>query len=159
MTHPKARPLTRRPYWQVGLTPRVLGLLVAAMTGSSTYGATIYLCRNYGGGEFWSNAHCSRQSALIVRLTTVPDGMPFDQQVNLAQAAKAEGERLAAPAQQQAPTMPPGSTADVSECAALDARIRSLDAQARQPHNGRVQDQIAASRKAARDRQFALRCR
>lgn len=45
--------------------------------------ATIYLCRAYGGGEFWSSDHCNKRSALIVRMASVPDGMPFEQQVQI----------------------------------------------------------------------------
>lgn len=45
--------------------------------------ATIYLCRAHGGGEFWSAEHCHKRSASIVRMASVPDGMPFEQQVRL----------------------------------------------------------------------------
>ena len=44
---------------------------------------TIYLCRAYSGGTFWASNHCRQHNALIERIVTVPDGMPFDQQVDL----------------------------------------------------------------------------
>jgi len=47
--------------------------------------ATIYRCRSYGGGHFWSASHCQQHKALIDRIASVPDGMPFDQQVAVAQ--------------------------------------------------------------------------
>jgi len=52
---------------------------------------TIYRCKAYLGGIFWSSAHCGAQQALIDRMVTVPAGMPFEQQVQIA-----EGQRVAA---------------------------------------------------------------
>lgn len=51
-------------------------------------GVTIYLCKAYSGGSFWSSAHCGTQQALIDRMATVPNGMPFDQQVQIAEAQR-----------------------------------------------------------------------
>lgn len=45
-----------------------------------------------------------------------------------------------------------------AECTELDNRIAHLDAMARQPQSGYMQDWIRAQRKAIRDRQFAIRC-
>jgi hypothetical protein len=44
------------------------------------------------------------------------------------------------------------------ECEELDKRIASLDAMARQPQSGGMQDWIKDQRKAVRDRQFAIHC-
>lgn len=44
------------------------------------------------------------------------------------------------------------------ECAELDKRIASLDAMARQPQSGYMQDWIKERRKSVRDRQFAIHC-
>jgi len=52
---------------------------------AATTPGTIYRCRSYGGQLFWSQAHCQQQRALIDRIASVPPGMPFDQQVTLAQ--------------------------------------------------------------------------
>ena len=118
---------------------------------------SIYLCKAYSGGVFWSQAHCRVHNALIESIVSVPESLPFDQQVNLAQ-------------QQRNPT-PAGSTTTVntvaersaaenrlSECKNLDARITQLDSMARQPQSGQTQDWIRGERKTARDRQFSLRC-
>lgn len=133
--------------------------LAAALIAGNASAATIYLCRAYGGGSFWSNAHCHQQRAVILRMTTVPDGMPFDQQVDLARQAAAEGQRLAAPPVYERATQgharPPGPT----ECQALEARIQHLDALARQPQSGPEQDRLKAHRQAARSRQMQLNCR
>ncbi len=61
--------------------PLALGCLLAI--ASAAEAATLYLCRGYGGGEFWSSDHCHKRSANIVRMANVPDGMPFEQQVQL----------------------------------------------------------------------------
>ena len=45
-----------------------------------------------------------------------------------------------------------------AECADLDKRIAHLDAMARQPQSGQMQDWIKEHRKAVRDRQFAIHC-
>jgi hypothetical protein len=124
------------------------------------WSAEIYLCKAYSGGSFWSSVHCHKQSATIQRIVTVPDGMPFDQQVHLGQAAAAEGSRLAAPPHVVQPAVTSGSGfSQQSECQALDAQIRSLDSMARQPRSGASQDRITQKRKAARDRQSQLGCR
>ncbi|MCY1163971.1 MAG: hypothetical protein V4455_18375 [Pseudomonadota bacterium] len=45
-----------------------------------------------------------------------------------------------------------------AECAALDEHIKYLDALARQPQSGQMQDWIRGERKKARDRQFGIPC-
>lgn len=45
-----------------------------------------------------------------------------------------------------------------NKCDALEARIRSIDAEARQPQSAQTQDRLAMWRKEARDEQFRLRC-
>ena len=63
----------------------------------------------------------------------------------------------------QAAAAPGGNAARVgidrrSECAALARHIDRLDAQARQPQSGQMQDWISERRHQARGRQFQLRC-
>jgi hypothetical protein len=55
---------------------------------------TIYLCRNYAGGQFWSDTTCQQQRATIDRMTSVPSDLPFAQQVAIAQAQANEAARL-----------------------------------------------------------------
>jgi hypothetical protein len=113
---------------------------------------SIYLCKAYSGGTFWSQAHCRVHNALIESIVSVPESLPFDQQVNLAQQ-----QRQPAPA---GTTTTERSAAEnrMSECKNLDARITQLDSMARQPQSGQTQDWIRGERKTARDRQFSLRC-
>lgn len=121
--------------------------------------ATVYLCRAYSGGAFWSSAHCSRHNATIDRMVTVPDGLPWDQQVNLAEQSRADAAKLYAPPSQQATVVYQQGQMDKSaECKSLAAHIAALDAAARQPQSGPSQDNIKQQRRQARDRQFQLRC-
>ncbi len=46
-----------------------------------------------------------------------------------------------------------------AECMALEERIKYLDAMARQPQSGQMQDRIREDRKNARDRQARIPCR
>jgi hypothetical protein len=61
-----------------------------------------------------------------------------------------------------APAAPVGAesaaAASGAECRALDARVAQLDAMARAPQSAQTQDWLREQRRAARDRQFAIRC-
>jgi hypothetical protein len=118
-------------------------------------GPTIYHCKNYSGGTFWAQAHCSQHNALIDRIANVPAGLPFEQQVNIA-----EQQRHAAERNLMVQSAPPPATAPDhrAECHGLDKEVERLDALARQPQSGQMQDWIRTQRQKARDRQFALRC-
>ncbi|WP_299796901.1 hypothetical protein [Ramlibacter sp.] len=120
-------------------------------------GGTIYLCRAYAGGSFWSQAYCGQYQAVIDRIVSVPPGLPFQQQVELAEQQQ----------RQRAVSTAPSTSIQVSglsaashapECKALDGRVEQLDAEARQPQSAQMQDWIRGQRQQARDRQFALHC-
>jgi hypothetical protein len=121
---------------------------------------TIYLCKAYSGGMFWSSAPCGQQQALLDRTVSVPAHLPWAQKVALGEAARAQARALIAPpsqpvvVQQQSDPQP----SKQAECAGLEATINNLDSQARQPHSGQMQDWIRQQRQQARDRQFRLRC-
>jgi hypothetical protein len=120
-------------------------------------GGTIYLCRDYSGGSFWASDHCNQHNALIDRMVSVPAGMPFQQQVALAEQRR---QAVAAPATVYTATAaPPASPApEKALCGSLDARVNQLDAMARQPQSGSTQDWIRQERQKTRDEQFHLRC-
>lgn len=127
---------------------------------------SLYLCKTYGGAMFWSGAHCREHNALIDRIESVPDGLPFDQQVELAQQSRAAAAKLyeATPRSRSTQSNAAGAAqvpnlqGKAEECKALDAEITRLDAMARQPQSAQVQDWIRAEKKRARDRQFQVRC-
>lgn len=132
--------------------------LVAALLfviSTSSHAGSIYLCKAYSGGMFWASSHCNQHNALIERMVEVPDNLPWDQKVNLGEQARRGGSPLAQPTfnQQVDPNV-----AKKAECAAIDSRVEQLDAMARQPQSAATQDWIRSERKAARDRQFRLRC-
>ena len=120
---------------------------------------TLYLCKAYNGGTFWSQAHCSQHSALIESMVSVPDSLPFDQQVNLAeQQRKPSTTTTTATTTTNTVTHNNVGSDQPSECKALAAQITQYDAQARQPQSGQMQDWISAQKKNARDRQFRIKC-
>ena len=121
-----------------------------------SHAGSIYLCRAYGGGAFWSQAHCNQHNALIERIVSVPESLPFNQQVNLAEQQRQQ----AATTNTVTNTVITNSTAPSkdAECKALDAQITQFDAMARQPQSGQMQDWITGEKKKARDRQFGIKC-
>jgi len=133
----------------------VMTVTAIATTASAD---TLYLCKNYSGGMFWSSAACSTQKALIDRTVTVPNGMPFDQQVALGEQVKAQGEALAKPPAQTQQTVTTSQSPSVN-CKAISTEIASIDAMARQPQSGSTQNWISDRRRALRDTQFRNRCR
>jgi hypothetical protein len=120
--------------------------------------ATLYMCRAYSGGSFWSNTSCRNQNALVERTVSVPDSLPFDQQVQLGEQARAEGRRLL-----ESPTTDSVVINNVqnaqNECLSINMHIQALDNLARQPQSAQAQDRISEDRRRLRDRQFQIRCR
>jgi hypothetical protein len=119
-------------------------------------GGTIYLCKSYAGASFWSQAPCGQHGALIDSIVPVPQGLPFEQQVRLAEQRRQPVAVTVTHTQVQVNSEP--APLPNAECKALDARVEQLDAMARQPQSGQMQDWIRGEREAARSRQFALRC-
>jgi len=121
-------------------------------------GRTIYLCKAYDGAMFWANSHCNQHRALVDRIASVPPGLPFQQQVRIAQQQRRQANALQ---ESMVTTAVPTQNAPVARkavCDALDARVTRLDGLARQPLPAYEQDRIRAERRSARDRQFELRC-
>ncbi|MCM2251608.1 MAG: hypothetical protein NDJ19_04530 [Ramlibacter sp.] len=136
--------------------------LALALGSFSCQAGTIYLCKAYGGGTFWAASHCNQHNALIERIVSVPDGMPFHQQVQLAEQQRRPGMSTGSHSSTTTTTTTsrgPSAQDVQAECAALDGRVASLDALARQPQSAQMHDWIRGERKKGRDRQFAIRCR
>ena len=147
------------------VTLRFAGCLLVLCSAAEA--GTIYLCRAYSGGEFWSSAHCSQKQSLFLRSFGVPDGIPFDQQVELGrqglasiQRHRADNDRqsFSSSSTTQSTTRSTTTYQASSECPQLDKTIRNLDAMARQPLSGARQDQIRAARSTTRSRQVQLDC-
>lgn len=120
---------------------------------------TLYHCKGYDGRTFWANSHCNQHRALVDRMVNVPANVSFEQQVALAEGQR-RGVRQATHPRMQTVSPSPNAVVDSRrhECDQLDAHVRHLDAMARQPQSGAMQDWIRGERQTARDRQFRLRC-
>ena len=88
----------------------------------------------------------------VQRTLNLADGAPHLPRAQLPRAAPAVHPPVVA---QAAPAAQPDRR---SECLALAAQIEQLDAQARQPQSGQMQDWITQRRHVVRNRQFHLRC-
>lgn len=136
---------------------RIASFIALMAVSSFGQSASLYYCSAYNGGKFWASTHCRQHNGLVERIMTVPDGMTFDQHVELGRQQLNAGPsssgttRSTTIIQQHQPSRK-------AQCDALDARIKHYDAMARQPQSGQMQDWISAERKKARDQQFRLRC-
>lgn len=138
-------------------------LLCLAIVPMYAHSGSLYLCRAYSGGTFWAKAHCNQHNALIERIVSVPDNLPFDQQVNLGEQERhqksANNYNSVSTVTSTVTTVNSNPAASkIAECKALDVEITQLDAMARQPQSGQAQDQISERKRKARDRQFGLKC-
>ena len=132
--------------------------MLALGLAASAHADTLYLCKAYSGGTFWAQQPCSHHNALIERILTVPDGLPFEQQVALGEQSRQQAAQVTQAAQPTVTVQNSAATSNQATCKALDARIASLDAMARQPQSGATQDWITQQRREARNQQFQLRC-
>ncbi|WP_322469139.1 hypothetical protein SOM08_14085 [Hydrogenophaga sp. SNF1] len=137
---------------------RTLVFVMVAALPLMAPSATIYLCKAYGGGTFWASNHCNQHNALIERIVSVPDGMPFNQQVDIGN----QQLRGSSSTSSNRTTIINNGGAQghnkSAECEALDQTIKALDSAGRAPQSLQSLDRIRAQRKNARDRQFALKC-
>jgi hypothetical protein len=137
----------------------LVGLVVVPFWAQA---GSLYLCAAYNGGSFWAQSHCNQHSALIERIANVPDSLPFQQQVELAEQQRREATTNAANSATNTATHTVTTNSSAlnasGECKALSAHVVQLDAMARQLQSGQTQDWIRSEKKQARDRQFALRC-
>ncbi|MBS0451698.1 MAG: hypothetical protein JSS14_10320 [Proteobacteria bacterium] len=118
-----------------------------------------YLCVSNSGGRFWSPEHCRERGAQIDRIESVPAGLPWDQQVKIAEQQARQGYAI----QRQNVTQHGGATAgttgrDPSRCAHFNQQVEQLDIQARQPQSTASLGWIAQQRKDVRDRQHRAGC-
>lgn len=84
----------KRLAWSTGL----MAVLCAPVWAADT----LYHCKAYNGGVFWSKQHCQEREALVDRIVSVPSGLKWAEQVRLAEQgaktssrASTQSERLA----------------------------------------------------------------
>ena len=120
---------------------------------------TIYLCKAYSGGIFWSSAPCSQQKATLDRAVSVPDSMSWEEKVKLGEASWAQARATAAPAPQVIVQQVQNSQVSrQAECNALRDSIANIDAQARLPQSGQTQDWLKQRRRELSDQRYRMQC-
>ncbi len=95
-----------------------LSFAVLLLFSATARATTIYECRAYNGSSFFSSAPCGQHKAIGVLLHTAPDGIPFEQQVKLLEAARS---RKATSAQREEEAM-----SRQRQCAQIDDELRGL---------------------------------
>lgn len=115
--------------------------------------AQVFLCVSHRGGRFWAPSHCSEHDALIERIESVPAGLPWDQQVQLADRQTREGHAVQRRRMNErgAPSAGGTSAGDPARCAHWNAQVEHWDALARRPQSAAMQGWIAEQRKAVRE--------
>lgn len=118
----------------------------------------IFLCRDYGGGRFYSSIACSRGSALTERIIPSNPHLSFEDQVRAAEGAEVRRDSLAQArvAERQQYRQAVGDSS--AECENLYNEVRRLDQLARQPNSPPYQDWLRGERRKATDRIFSLGC-
>ncbi len=109
------------------------------------------------GTTSYGDASCG-QGAKTTQVITRPDHNLL-QGMTPEQLAAARKVQIIAPANTPFTTAPTPVVSTASACQTIDAEIIQLDALARQPQSGQMQDWISQQRKALRDQQFRLGCR
>lgn len=121
--------------------------------------AEVYLCVSNSGARFWSSEHCRERSAQIERIESVPGGLPWAEQVQIADQQTRQGYAVQRQAMEQRGASTAGTTGrDASRCADFNQQVEYYDRMARQPQSGASQSWIAERRKEVRDQQFRAGC-
>ena len=121
-----------RSRWGLGLWCLVIGVGAAQAD-------TLYRCKAYSGGAFWSREPCGEHGALLDRTASVPSGLGFAQQQRLAEQGLRETREATAAqepsrAQQDAQRRQARAVARHQQhCERLHAEQERQDALSRQP--------------------------
>ena len=119
---------------------------------------TIYLCKAYSGGMFWSSVPCSQKQATVDRMVSMPNDIPWDQKVALGEAARSQGQAIAAQQQQPVVVMQSAQSARHAECANLLATIATFSNQSGVRRTGQTQDQQREYLERLEERRRRLQC-
>lgn len=140
-------------------------LLCALMCTGVAHADTLYRCKGYGGGVFWSKDHCQQHQALVDRIATVPSGISYDQQVKVAE----QGTRATAKAVEQAsqPSRAEKLAAErqararakhQAKCDKLHQELELQTSRARQGGSGNKQKRIAERQRKLREEGRQANC-
>lgn len=115
-------------------------------------------CVGRQGVAGYSDGACpaGSQAASVTELPklTVADGMRLEDREAVQQANRIAAQQMVAYEMRVAQNVDRES----DECGSLNAAVAAYDAEAKQPQPAWRQDRLREMRKAARDRQFALKC-
>ncbi len=108
------------------------------------------------GKTLYSDGACPQGTA-STQIVTKSD---HNLMAGLTPAQMAAADRVQPVAPSMSTLAQPGNAVPdkASECVFINSEIKRLDAMARQPQSGQMQDWITAERKKLRDRQFRIRC-
>ncbi len=139
-------------------TRSLFASIAVSLASTSICAATVYECRSYSGSTFYASNYCSQHNAVGVLNHSVPDGLPFDQQVQIVNATK--GREAARKREDEARWAQSAASPNTKEfeCKQIDQAIAQKDSQLRQPHSAQWGDHLTAERKKLMDRRFDLRC-
>lgn len=114
----------------------------------------INLCQAPGGGQYWTAQACSSRSWTLIRTARVPVQVPWADQVAAGRTQHQAAQQLTT-----TPSIRYGVAASrKDECARLEARVAELDRMGRVGGTAAHMDWLRHERKAARDKQFRIRC-
>ena len=145
---------------------KVVDVSPAVRSLDSAGAAQVFSCVTHSGGRFWSSVHCREKNALVERIESVPAGLPWEQQVDIADQQTRRGYATqrqqmqvsgASTAGEIAPSGGGGANAR-QNCAYWNEQVAYYDAMARRPQSPGTQGWIAERRKEARDAQFRTGC-
>ena len=93
-------------------------LLAIGLFPASAWSAQIYECVAIGGGDFYSEVPCFEHKAIARTRHTVPDGMPFSEQVKLINERTSKAREVA--------TREAASRSRAQECGRVDQELAAM---------------------------------
>lgn len=126
---------------------------------------TLYHCKAYSGGMFWSKQHCREREALVDRIVNVPSGLNWSEQVRLAE----QGTQATAKEKRRAERMAEADETILRQqarkrqrqerlCAKLQQEVDHQDSMARAGGSGRKQERIAKRKQELQERRQQAGC-
>ncbi|MBS3018379.1 hypothetical protein DJFAAGMI_01111 [Comamonas sp. PE63] len=117
----------------------------------------IYLCKDFQDRLTWESVPCSANGRFMDRIARVPAHVSWEEQMAIARQQRDKAYAIAA--EQVVPVTSRSISSTPNECQMLEQHIRALDAECRVNACGMKRlDDIRATRKEARDRQFRIGC-
>ncbi|MDM0043769.1 hypothetical protein QTH91_04675 [Variovorax dokdonensis] len=138
---------------------KVVDVSPAVRSPDAAGSAQVFLCVSNSGSRFWSSEHCRERGAQIDRIESVPAGLPWDQQVQIADQQTRQGYAIQRKNMEQRGGATAGTTGrDPARCAHFNQQVDYYDRLARRPQSSVSQGWVAERRKEIRDQQFRSGC-